>query len=272
MKSRQKYNIEVIVTGNEILFGRIIDTNSSWIAKRATENGAVLRRIVCVGDDIDEISNAVKESLSRRTDLVITTGGLGPSTDDLTIESIGKALGRRVEINPVARAMLETKCSELGIELTARRERMARLLEGATPLYNPAGMAPGMLIEVGPSKVIAMPGIPEEMKAIFETHVKKIIEKEAPSKIIARTIMAKIIWKEFFPIYESLIHDFPHIYIKNNAVPPIRSEERDLVHEIYVDIVVEAPSMSECESEMRAFLNEFEKRLKSKGGELILKS
>lgn len=272
MKPRQRYIIEVIVTGNEILFGRIIDTNSSWIAKKATEKGAVLRRIVCVGDDIDEIADAVKESLSRGADLIVTTGGLGPSTDDLTIDSIGKALGRRVEINPTARAMLEKKCSELGIELTPRRERMARLLEDATPLHNPVGMAPGMLVKVGSSKIVAMPGIPDEMKAIFEKHIEKIIEEEAPSKILARTVMARIVWKEFFPIYESLIRDFPHIYIKNKAVPPIRSEERELVHEIYVDILVEASSMSECESEMRVFLDEFEKKLKSKSGELILKS
>ncbi|MGQ9679838.1 MAG: competence/damage-inducible protein A [Candidatus Bathyarchaeia archaeon] len=270
MNPSQKYTIEVIATGYEILLGRITDTNSSWIARKAAERGAMVKRIVCVGDDVDEIASAVKESLSRRVNLIITTGGLGPSMDDLTIESVGKALERRVEVNPKARAMLEQKCKELGVELTSRRERMARLLEGAIPLYNPVGMAPGMMIKLGASTIIAMPGIPEEMKAIFETHVEKIIEEDTHSRRIAKTIVARIVWREFFPIYESLIRDFPHIYIKNKAIPPVKAEERDSMKEIQVDIVVEAQSVSECESKMRVFLEEFKKRLKIKDGELFL--
>ena len=135
---------------------------------------------------MDEIAQVFRESLARENDLIISTGGLGPSEDDLTIESIGKALGRKVELNPEAVEMIRSKCLELGVEPTPRRLRMARMVEGSTPLSNPKGMAPGMLVKEGPRRIVALPGVPEEMKAIFEEHVAEIIERETPTKFLAK--------------------------------------------------------------------------------------
>ena len=269
MKPPKRYNLEIIATGNEILYGRITDTNSPWIARKATESGASLRRITCIGDDTQEIAGALRESMARANNLIISTGGLGPSQDDMTIESIGKALGRNVELNPKAVEMIQKKCLELGVEPTPRRLRMARMPEGSTPLSNSKGMAPGMLLQEGSMKIVALPGIPDEMKAIFQDHVVEIIERETPTKFLAITVGAQIVWKEFFPIYESLIHDFPEAYIKNKATPPIKADDREKVWEIKVDVVVEAASRTEAEKILTDLLSEFGRRVEAVGGKLL---
>lgn len=269
MRRQGVYGVEVIATGDEILFGRIVDTNSAWIARNVAELGARLRRITCVGDDMAEIGNVLREVLNRGNELIITTGGLGPSQDDITIDAIGKALTRKVELNPEAVELLRKRCVELGVEMTPRRERMARLVEGATPLPNPAGMAPGMLLMEGSTAIVSLPGVPAEMKAIFGGSVARLIAERTSSRFTAETVTARIVFKDFFPIYESMMRDFPDVYLKNAATPPMTGEDREKVTEIKVDVVVEAASKEEGEQKLVGLLCEFRKRLEAKGGELV---
>jgi len=271
MRLRSEVGVEVIATGDEILFGRIVDTNSSWIARRAAEVGARLRRVTSVGDDIDEIARALREALSRGNGFVILTGGLGPSDDDVTIDAIGRAVGRAVELRPEAVETLRRKCTELGVEMTPRRERMARLLEGSEPIPNPVGMSTGMALREGATTVVALPGIPEEMTAMFDGYVAPMIEGKASSRYLGTTVGVRIVWNEFFPMYNSLLRDFADVYLKNAATPPLMAEERERVHEIDVDIVVQAPTRAECERKMEAFLGELRSRAVARGGELIMK-
>lgn len=270
MRSQDGYGVEVIATGDEILFGRIVDTNSAWIARRVAELGARLRRITCIGDDMAEIGIVLMEALNRGNELIITTGGLGPSQDDITVDAIGKALKREVELNPEAVELLRRKCVELGVEMTPRRERMARLVDGGAPIPNPAGMAPGMLLTEGSTAIVSLPGVPAEMKAIFDGSVAPMIAERTGSRFTAETVSARIVFKDFFPIYESMMRDFPEAYIKNAATPPTTGGDREKVTEIKVDIVVEAASKEEGERKIVDLLGEFRKRLEAKGGELIL--
>ncbi|RLI07703.1 competence damage-inducible protein A [Candidatus Bathyarchaeota archaeon] len=269
MRLQGGYSVEIIATGDEILFGRIVDTNSSWIARRASEIGARLRRITCVGDDVAEIAQALREALARDSDLVIFTGGLGPSEDDVTVQAIGRAVGRRVELDPEEVERIRARCAELGVDSTPRREQMARILEGSKPLPNIVGMATGMMLREGGTTIVALPGVPEEMKAMFDAHVAPMIEENAASRFLARTVTVRIVWKDFFPLYRSTLRDFPDVYLKNEATPPLRAGEREKVHDIKVDIVVEASSKPECERKMDAFLKEFRRRIEASGGELI---
>lgn len=271
MGMRGRLGVEVIATGDEILFGRIVDTNSSWIAMRASEAGARLRRVTCVGDDVDEIAQALEDALSRDNSLIIFTGGLGPSEDDVTIQAIGKAVGRRMELNPEAVEMIRGKCAALGVESTSRRERMARLLEGSKPLPNPVGLAAGMVLQEGGTTIVALPGVPEEMKAMFDGYVAPMIEKKTASKFLAKTVSIRIVWKDFFPMYRSLLSDFQDVYLKSATTPPLRAEERAEVRERKVDIVVEAASKAECEGKMDSFLREFRSRVEESGGKLVIR-
>lgn len=269
MRLRGRYGVEVIATGDEILFGRVVDTNSSWIARRASELGARLRRITCVGDDVDEIARVLGEALARGSDLIVFTGGLGPSEDDVTVQAIGRAVGRDVVRDPEAVDLIRRRCAELGVEPTHRRERMARILEGSRPLLNPVGMACGMVLEEGGTTIVALPGVPQEMKAMFDGYVAPMIEAGATTRFQAETVTVRIVWGDFFPMYRLLQQEFKEIYLKNEATPPLGAEERGRVQEIKVDIVVEADSRAGCEEKMRAFLREFRRRVEESGGELI---
>lgn len=264
-----RYRVEIIATGDEIMLGRIVDTNSSWMARRIAELGAQLRRITCVGDDLEEISRAVRESLARGNNLLLLTGGLGPSEDDLTVEGIARALGRGVEVSGEARAMLLRKCEELGLELTPRRERMARIVEGGRPLPNRIGMAPIIKIEEGETTIIALPGVPEEMKASFEEHVTPIIGARTHKSLVARSIHLRMIWKEFLPLLELLREHHPEAYFKPASTPPLGMDERGREREIKMDIVVEAASEEEGEALMGELLRELDERLRDLGGRIL---
>ncbi|MEM2609951.1 MAG: molybdopterin-binding protein, partial [Candidatus Bathyarchaeia archaeon] len=167
--------MEIICVGNELLIGKTLNTNAQWLAKRATSLGVTLKRITVVGDDVDEIACAVREALGRKPRFIITTGGLGPTFDDKTLEGIAKAINRRLELNEKALEMVRKKYEEYAkarkinaIEMTAHRIKMAQLPEGAEPLPNPVGTAPGVLVRIGGTDLIALPGVPSEMEAIFD--------------------------------------------------------------------------------------------------------
>lgn len=263
-------DIEIIATGDELLFGRTLDTNSNWIAKRAAELGARLRRVTMIGDEPEEIAKAALEALGRGGKFIIFTGGLGPSQDDLTVESIGRALGRRVVLDPGAAEKIREVYRRRGITDTRRGERMARILEGSRPVPNPVGMATGMMLEEGGKIIITLPGIPQEMKGMFDQTVAPLLEEKTGCRLLARAVNVRMVWKDFFPVYRRLQRDFPDIYIKNAATPPQADEERVKVKEIKVDLVLEAPTQEEAEEEMDALLEEYQRRIDEAGGGEII--
>jgi molybdenum cofactor synthesis domain-containing protein len=266
---REGYNIEIIATGDEILFGRINDTNSTWIAKRATELGARIRRIICVGDDNEEIAWALKDALKRENNLIIFTGGLGPSEDDKTVQSIGEAIGRDVILDQGAVKRISSSYLERGIQNTSRGLRMARILEGSKALLNVVGMATGMMLSENNTTIMTFPGVPEELKAMFEVHATPFIDARVTSKYVAKTVTARVVFKDFFPVYRKIKQDFPDAYIKNAATPPESAEERLKVKEIKVDVVVEGSNQEESEKMMERILIEFDTRLQQVGGNII---
>jgi molybdopterin-biosynthesis enzyme MoeA-like protein len=196
---------------------------------------------------------------------------LGPSEDDLTIEAIGKAVGRGVVLDPEAVKRIRRTYEERGIHSTARGERMARVLEGSRALVNPVGMATGMALSVGGTSIMAFPGIPAEMEAMFEAYAVPRIESGTNSRFVARTVVARVVFKDFFPVYRRMQRDLPDVYIKNAATPPEAPEERLRVKEIKVDLVVEGENREKCEALMEEVLVEFDRRLGKVGGKLILK-
>jgi molybdenum cofactor synthesis domain-containing protein len=267
---RDGYYVEVISTGDEILFGRIVDTNSTWIARRAAELGAPLRRVTSVGDDLGEISGVLREALDREADLILFTGGLGPSKDDLTVDAIGLALSRDVVLDQGAVEWIRKKYAERGIHNTTRGERMARVVDGSRALENPVGMATGMeLVEEG-STIMTFPGVPSEMKAMFDAYAAPLIEGRTTSRFAANTVVARVVFKEFFPKYLGMQADYPDVYIKNAATPPESPEERAKVKDITVDVVAEGGSREESVKILDEVLSEFDRRLGEVGGHLIL--
>ncbi len=263
------FSVEVVVTGDEIMFGRILDTNSGWIAGRCAELGARLRRVTCVGDDIDEIGTALAEALRRGSDLVVFTGGLGPSEDDLTVEAIGRVVGRRVVLDEGTVGKIRRIYAERRVHDTARGERMARILEGSRAIPNPVGISTGMMLRVGGTTIVTLPGVPEEMRAMFDGYVAPFIGERSGSRFVARTVTARVVFRDFFPVYRGMQRDYPDVYLKNAATPPESPEGRLMVKDIKVDVVVEGSTREESEARMKEVLGEFVMRLSEVGGKLL---
>jgi molybdenum cofactor synthesis domain-containing protein len=147
-------SVEIICVGNELLIGKTLNTNSQWLSRRVTNLGLTTRRVTVVGDDIQEISSAIEEAIQRSSSFILTTGGLGPTFDDKTLEGLAEALELKMKINQKALKMVKEKYLSYvqegrmkALELTSHRVKMAKLPEGAIPLRNPVGTAPAVSID-----------------------------------------------------------------------------------------------------------------------------
>ena len=207
----------IISVGNELLIGRTINTNAAWLGRKLTFLGFEVERIVTVPDSIDDIAEEVSRALGRAK-VVVTTGGLGPTYDDVTLEGVAKALGLPLEVNSEALDMVKRFYEAKGLELTEHRVKMARLPRGAKALPNPVGAAPGSLVEAGGSVVISLPGVPSEMKAMFEEHVEPYIKRLAPRlQVVECSIrIVGVPESSLAPIIEKAYKLSPRVYLKSH--------------------------------------------------------
>jgi len=220
------HHIEIICIGNELLIGKIANTNAQWLAKRVTNTGLNVTRITVASDDTTEISTIVNEALKRKPKIIITTGGLGPTFDDKTLEGIAKALSQSLKVNSEAIKMVEDKYHqylkegriEEKVKLTPPRIKMATLPEKAQPLHNPIGTAPGVLMKHSGTTIIALPGVPSEMEAIFDESVQPMLKKMAGKAVFYETSIGVdgIMESDLAPLIDKTMHDNPYIYIKSH--------------------------------------------------------
>ncbi len=161
---------EIITIGTEILLGEIIDTNSSYLARQLRDNGVDVYRTTSIGDNVERIATAVREAL-QRADIVITTGGLGPTVDDPTREAVARAFGVETKYHEALWEQVCERFARFGRIPTENNQRQAYLPAGATPIENPVGTAPAFLVETGGegrnSVLIALPGVPREMEHLL---------------------------------------------------------------------------------------------------------
>lgn len=158
----------VVAVGDELLLGRTVDTNSAWLGARLAELGVPLAGILTVPDEGHAIRDAFASAL-QRAPLVLVTGGLGPTPDDLTREVAADFAGRMLHEDPELLAALERRFRARGYpELPPSNRKTAQVPEGALVLRNSKGTAPGLLLSVGEGVLVLLPGVPAEMKAIFQ--------------------------------------------------------------------------------------------------------
>jgi len=176
--------VEIIAVGREILKGQTLDTNSSWLAKRITALGGVIKRLVIPDDDVAAIAQEIETALQNNAQIVITTGGLGPTFDDKTLAGIAEATGRPLSLHPAALEIVTRRYKEFweqgfveSPEITPVREKMAYLPKGAEALDNPVGTAPAVSLTIPQGVIFALPGVPKEMQAIFELVVFPRLKK-----------------------------------------------------------------------------------------------
>jgi len=209
--------------GNEILIGKTQDTNSNWMAKRITKYGHRVKRITTIGDDIDTISKTLQNILKRKLDIIITSGGLGPTFDDRTLIGIADGLNRNLELNQNAYNSIKKAYEQahkkglLKLEgMTKEREKMAFLPKGSIPLPNTVGTAPGVKINEKNTKIFILPGVPVEMKAMFRNIITPIL-KENRGKFIEKGFLFSDIGESQIAAYTNeLEKKYPQLWIKTH--------------------------------------------------------
>ncbi|HEY3095122.1 MAG TPA: molybdopterin-binding protein [Nitrososphaera sp.] len=171
--------IEILCVGNELLSGITLNSNAHWLAGQIAAAGGVVKRVNVVRDDLPEISATVRETLARKPDILLITGGLGVTYDDMTLEGVALALDKKMVLDSRAVGMLKKSYAvrKLDYELTEARLKMAKIPEGSTPIQNLLGSAPGVTFQAGETKIFCLQGVPREMKAIFEKHVMPLLKK-----------------------------------------------------------------------------------------------
>jgi nicotinamide-nucleotide amidase len=191
-------NIELINTGSELLLGRVLNTHQQWLCRRFSDMGYSVQRQVTVPDAGVEIQSAVREALGR-ADLVVVTGGLGPTSDDITRELIAQLLGKPLHLDEAVWEYIQRFFAQRKRPLPANNEVQAMVPEGATVLANPFGTAPGLAIPVSPnvfraagkaSWLVLLPGPPRELRPMFTDWVKPLVQREFPlaGPFVCRTL------------------------------------------------------------------------------------
>ncbi len=163
-------NAEIIAVGTEILLGEITDTNSVYIARALRGIGVNVYFMTSVGDNEARIAHAVEIALNR-SQVVITCGGLGPTVDDMTRQGVARACGRQLAYHEDLLQAIEARFKSFGVRMSENNRRQAYLPEGAEALTNPVGTAPGFVLEHEGKLIFSVPGVPREMKYLFENEV-----------------------------------------------------------------------------------------------------
>jgi len=158
---------EIITIGTEILLGEILDTNARYLARQLRQVGIDLYRTTTIGDNGQRIARAIQHSLDH-CDIVLTTGGLGPTIDDPTREAVASALGVTTEFLPELWEQIQARFQRFGRQPTENNRRQAYIPQGAIPIENPVGTAPAFIAKVGKQVVISLPGVPREMEYLME--------------------------------------------------------------------------------------------------------
>ena len=216
---------ELIAVGNELLMGKTLNTNIHWISGEITRLGGFVRRATVIRDELGEISVAAREAIQRKSNWIITTGGLGPTFDDMTLEGVAIALKRKLMLDKKALEYL-TKSYERAktqgllksYEMTEVRRKMAMLPANSKALPNSIGTAPGVVTKEKGCTIVCLPGVPSEMKAIMKESVLPEISKTIGTKYFCegRLEVSKIIESTLAPFIKKAMKNNPKAYIKSH--------------------------------------------------------
>ncbi len=186
--SRALRTAEIIAIGSELLTPHRLDTNSLWITARLNELGIDVRGKSIVGDDRDDLRARLTDALAR-ADVIVTTGGLGPTDDDLTREVVAAVLGRPLHEDAEIVASLRERFAKRNMTMPEINRRQAMVPEGGTPLANATGSAPGLWIEADQRVVILLPGPPREVHSMFEASVAPRLAARTGGRQIRRRVL-----------------------------------------------------------------------------------
>ncbi|NOY97698.1 MAG: competence/damage-inducible protein A [Chloroflexi bacterium] len=161
---------EIITIGTEILLGEIVDTNTRYIARNLRDLGVDLYRTITIGDNVERIAESIRESM-QRAEIIITTGGLGPTVDDPTRQAVALAMGVETEFRAELWEQISERISRYGRKPGENQKRQAYMPQGAIAIDNPVGTAPAFIVETEHNAIISLPGVPREMETLLHQSV-----------------------------------------------------------------------------------------------------
>lgn len=221
----QMRQVEILAIGNEILIGDVQDTNSHYLCQLLTKRGARVRRVVQLRDEVEAIAVELRGALEREADLVLITGGLGPTDDDLTLRAVAEGLGRPLQESAAAMALLEERYRKLAEQgwlgdtrITPPRRKMAQFPAGGEALPNPVGTAPGVVLRKGRSVIVCLPGVPEEMRGIVEEALTSLLDQVLGEGTYAEWAVVALAGEALLaPCLRGVVAAHPRVYIKSHA-------------------------------------------------------
>ena len=258
--------IEIYSIGTELLNGQIQDTNSWWMARQIAALGGYVRRIAILDDDAEEISGVLSDACGRGTRIAITSGGLGPTPDDLTVEVMAAIMGVEVAVDET---LVDRFMRSRGI---GRRQdvnpgllKMATIPEGAIAHPNPAGVAPCIEARVGGTTLFALPGPPREVEALFRQSVEPVIAELYSRSRVSRRVAVNLPESQCGPILQSVMDELPNTYLKAFVALGERTADGQ---RLPVDIVAWGDSEGEAEELLERALAMFAEQAAEKGSDV----
>ena len=243
--------VELISVGTELLLGNIVNTNARFLAEKCALLGLSMYNQVVVGDNRERLADAVKTALSR-SDLVILTGGLGPTEDDLTKETCAEAMGYGLVEDAHTRARIEEYFkNSIFKEIPDNNWKQAMVPEGAIVLDNNNGTAPGLILEKDGKRAVLLPGPPNEMIPLFQGQVEPYLQKLRPELIVSS--MVKICGKG-----ESQVEDELLDLIDKQTNPTIATYAK--TGEVHVRVTASAPNEETAERLIKPVVKEIKRR------------
>ena len=249
-------NAEIIAIGTEILLGEITDTNSVYLAQQLRHLGINLFYMTSVGDNRQRIADAIRLAFSR-ADVVITCGGLGPTIDDMTRQSVADATERELIFHQSLFDQIAARFATFKVKMTENNIRQAYLPDNAIVIKNPVGTAPSYAVEYHNKVVISLPGVPREMKYLFENRVVPYLHERYQLGTIKKRVLKTA------GIGESSLDDMLGDDLLNSANPSIGLA----AHHGIIDIRITAKADDEAIAD--AMLNEMEEKVREKAGIFI---
>lgn len=245
--------IELFSIGTELVLGQVQDTNAYWIAQRMLELGGRLRRVTMIRDESDEMMEALEGSIRRGTDFILTTGGLGPTPDDMTVEVVAKIIGEPTIVHEETLAgFMERRQLTSRTDVSPAMIKMATVPETADVFQNPVGWAPCIRVTKNQSTIFMMPGPPSEMQAIFDSYIALLIAERYCAKAVKLRVYVNMFESEISPLLQKVMSRYPNVYLK--AYVALRRTEG---HYMPVDLVSTGIDGENAESQLQEAVSYF---------------
>ena len=242
--------VEFICVGTEILLGNIVNTNAAFMSEECAKLGLSCFYQTVVGDNAGRLEEVLRESV-KRSDVVILSGGLGPTEDDLTKETAAGVMGRKLSEDSKAWKQIERFFEKRGLKLTENNRKQALVPEGSLALYNKNGTAPGIIIESPDCKVILLPGPPGELIPMWNEYVEDYLKKLSPDVLVSETV-------KICDSGESLVETELRDLIDAQTNPTIATYAK--IGEVHVRVTAKGEDEKECRKLIKPVVKEIKER------------